>query len=106
MYIRWHAFCHTVGIMEIRIDITSEGSKTIVFIAGRLSGVSGAQLNKACDPIKGAFVLDLSNLLFADDAGIEVIRTIEEKGAEVRGASPFVQLLLDDAPGKETEGEE
>ena len=98
MYIRWHACCHTVGNMEIRIDITSEGSKTIVFIAGRLSGVSVAQLNKACDPIKGAFVLDLSNLLFADDAGIDVIRAIVDKGAQVRGASPFIQLLFDDTP--------
>ena len=91
--------------MEIRIDITSEGPETVVHIAGRLSGVAVAQLEKACDPIEGGFVLDLSNLLFADDAGIDVIRTLGEKGAEVRGASPFVQLLLDDAPGKETDGE-
>ena len=84
--------------MEIRIDISSEGSKTIVFIAGRLSGVSVAQLRKACDPIKGAFVVDLSDLLFADDQGIDVIRAIADKGAEVRGVSPFIQLLLDDTP--------
>ena len=86
--------------MEIRIDVTSEGPETVFRIAGRLSGAAVPQLRKACDPIKGAFVLDLSNLLFADDAGIDVIRTLGEKGAEVRGASPFVQLLLDDAPGK------
>ncbi len=92
--------------MEIRIDITSEGSETVVRIAGHLSEVAVAQLRKACDPIEGAFVLDLSNLLFADDAGIDVIHTIVEEGAEIRGASPFVQLLLDAAPGKETDGEE
>jgi len=85
--------------MEIRIDITFEGSQTIVRIAGRLSGVAVAQLRKACDPIERHFVLELSNLLFADDAGIELIRTMGLKGAEVRGASPFVQLLLDDTPG-------
>jgi len=99
MYIRWHTFCHTVCIMEIRIDITSEGPMTVVHITGRLSGAAGAQLRKACDPIEGSFVLDLSNLLFADDAGIDVIHTIVEEGAEVRGASPFVQLLLDGATG-------
>ncbi len=86
------------GIMEIRIDITSEGSETIVCIAGRLFEVSVPQIRKACDPIEGVFVVDLSNLLFADDAGIDVIHTIVEKGAEVRGASPFIQLLLDDTP--------
>jgi anti-anti-sigma regulatory factor len=85
--------------MEIRIDITSEGSKTVVCIAGRLSGISVAQFRKACDPIKGALVLDLSNLLFADDAGVDIIRAIVDKGAQVRGASPFVQLLLDNAHG-------
>jgi hypothetical protein len=87
--------------MEIRIDITSEVSETVVYIVGRLSGVAVAQLRKACDPIEGAFVLDLSNLLFADD-----VRTIDERGAEIHGASPFVKLLLDDTPGKETDGEE
>ena len=83
--------------MEIRIDITSEGPKTVVHITGRLSGFAVEQLRIASDPIKGAFVLDLTNLMFADAAGIDVIRTIGEKGAKVRGASPFVQLLLDDA---------
>ncbi len=106
LYIRRHAFCHTVLIMEIRIDITSEGSETVVRIAGRLSGVAVAQLRKACDPIEGAFVLDLSNLLFADDAGIDAIGILGEKGAEVRGVSPFVQLLLGDALGEETDGED
>jgi len=92
--------------MEIRIDITSEGSETVVCIVGRLSGVAVAQLKKACDPIEGPFVLDLSNLLFADAAGIRAIRALGEKGAEVRKASPFIQLLLDNAPGEETDGEE
>jgi anti-anti-sigma regulatory factor len=87
--------------MEIRIDITSEGPETVVHIAGRLSGVAVAQLRKTCDPIEGPFVIDLSNLVFADDAGIDVIRTLSEKGAEVRGTSPFVQLLFDDAPRRD-----
>jgi hypothetical protein len=83
--------------VEIRIDITSEGPEAVVRIAGRLSGVAVAQLRSACDPITGGFVLDLSSLLYADDGGIDVIREIGEKGAQIRGASPFIQLLLDDA---------
>ncbi len=81
--------------MEIRIDITSEGPETVVYIIGRLSGAAVAELRKACDPIEGVYLLDLSNLLLADDAGINVIRKLCEKGTEVRGASPFIQLLLD-----------
>jgi anti-anti-sigma regulatory factor len=92
--------------MEIRIDIKAEGPKTVVHVAGRLSGRAVAQFSEACDPIEDAFVLDLSDLLFADATGIDVIQTTVEKGAEVRGASPFVQLLLKDAPWEGTGGGE
>ena len=105
MYISRHIYCHTVCIMEIRIDITSEGPETIVRVAGRLSGVMVAQFRKACDSIEGAFVVDLSNLLFADDAGIDTISAIVDKGAEVRWASPFIQLLLTNANGQEMDDE-
>ena len=84
--------------MEIRIDIKAEGSETVVHVAGRLSGRAVAQFREACYPIEGAFILDLSDLLFADATGIDIIRRIVEKGAEVRRASPFVRLLLEDTP--------
>jgi hypothetical protein len=84
--------------MDIRIDHISEGPETIICISGRLTGTAVAQLNKTCDPIEDPFVMDLSNLLFADDKGIDAIRAIVNKGAQVQGASPFVQLLLDNAP--------
>ena len=92
--------------MDIRIDFISNGLKTVVCIAGRLSGTAVAQLKKACDPIEDPFMIDLSNLLFADDEGINAIRTIADKRAQVRGASPFVQLLLDNASRWKTGGEE
>lgn len=82
--------------MAIRIDINSEGPEVVVYLAGRLSGDASTQLRDICDPIKGVFVLDLSKLLFADDAGIDVIRAISARGAKIRGAIPFIQLLLDD----------
>jgi hypothetical protein len=51
-------------------------------------------------------MIDLSNLLFTDEEGINAIRAIADKGAQVHGASPFVQLLLNNAPGWKTGGEE
>jgi anti-anti-sigma regulatory factor len=86
--------------MEIRIDIASEGTVTVVFITGRLSGAAVTQLGEACDQIEDAFVLDLSNLRSVDAAGINFIRTLDEKETEIRGASPFIQLLLDDSSGE------
>lgn len=85
--------------MDIRIDFNFNGSETVVRIAGRLAGAAVTQLKKACDPIEDSLVIDLSNLLFADDGGIKAIRAIVDRGAQVHGASPFVQLLLDRAPG-------
>ena len=38
--------------------------------------------------------MDLSKLKFADDSGIDVIRKLREKGAEIRGASAFIKLLI------------
>jgi len=82
--------------MAIRIDINTEGPEIVVYLAGRLCGDAVNQLRDTCDPIKGTFMLDLSKLLFADDAGIDVIRAISARGTKISGASQFIQLLLND----------
>ena len=92
--------------MDIRIDYITDGPETVVRISGRLASPAIAQLNKTCDPIEDPFVIDLSNLLFADENGIDAIRAIVKKGGQIHGASPFVQLLLDNAPGWKTNGDE
>ncbi len=82
-------------IMTIRIDYTPYGAKPVVRIAGRLTSSAVAQLRKACLPIQGAYVIDLSDLIYADDEGIDAIGEILDKGILVQGASPFVKLLID-----------
>ena len=81
--------------MDIRIDIESEGPEVVLQVAGRLTGPAITQLADACEPIAGHYVLDLSKLMFADDAGAEAIRTLREGGADIRGASSFIKLLID-----------
>jgi anti-anti-sigma regulatory factor len=85
--------------MEIRIDIETEGSDVVLHVAGRLTGPAIGQLSEACEPMKGRFVLDLSKLRFADDAGTEAIRTLRERGADIRGASFFIKLLINGETG-------
>lgn len=95
---RPHPLAHILSyyhIVEFRIDIASEGPVTVVHLTGRLSKNKVTQLRKVCDQIKGAVVLELSNLRSADAKGSESIRTLSEKGAKIRGASPFIQLLID-----------
>jgi hypothetical protein len=82
--------------MEIRIDIESEGPDVVFHVAGRLAGPAITQLEDVCEPMEGHCVLDLSNLMFADDAGAEVIRKLRARGANIRGASTFIKLLIND----------
>jgi anti-anti-sigma regulatory factor len=92
--------------MTIRIDVNSEGAEVVVYLAGRLSGGAAEQLRDTCDAINGAFVLDLSKLLFSDDAGIDAMRVIREQGTQIRGASQFIRLLANEALGWNADDEE
>jgi anti-anti-sigma regulatory factor len=92
--------------MAFRIDVNSGGDEVVVCVAGRLSEDAAKQLVDTCDPIKEDYVLDLSKLLFADDAGIDVIRAIDDQGIDIRGASKFIQLLVNRTLSKDADGEE
>lgn len=94
LHSKWHVCCDVINVMSIRIDNVHSGSETVVHIAGRLSGTAVAQLKAVCEQIEGPAVLDLSSLLFVDDEGVETILASIEKGARIKGASPFIELLL------------
>jgi anti-anti-sigma regulatory factor len=85
--------------MSIRIDIQSEGPEFVLDVAGRLAGSDTAQLLSVCEQMEGRFVLDLSKLKFADEAGAEIIRSLCEGGASIRGASTFIELLINGGTG-------
>ena len=54
-----------------------------------------AALRRECRAAGTAVRLDLSGLRSADRDGIEVLRSLAAEGAELTGASPYVQLLLE-----------
>jgi len=81
--------------MDIRIDIETKGPVDVIYVSGRLVVSSIEQLTAVCETMKGNFVLDLSELVFADNAAIEVIRSLREKGADIDGASSFIKFLID-----------
>jgi anti-anti-sigma regulatory factor len=85
--------------MSIRIDIESDGPHVVVDVAGRLTGSEIAELLSVCEQMEGQFVLDLSKLKFADDDGVEVIRRLGEEGTRIRGASSFINLLINGGTG-------
>ncbi len=91
-------------MLSIRIDIiTSDGPEDVVRLSGRLTEDGVIHLEKVCYSIRKRFVLDLSDLLFADEAGIKAIQELKVNGAEHRGATPFIQMLLDNSPVKKSD---
>jgi len=81
--------------MNIRIDIETIGSVDVVRVSGRLVMSTINQLTDICESMEGNFVLDLSELVFVDNSGADIIRGLREKGAEICGASSFIKLLID-----------
>lgn len=81
--------------MNIRIISASEGDQTVLQIAGRLRSGDLSELDKAIQSGDGSFVLDLTDLQSADEAGIVRLRELAAGNGELRGVSPYVQMLLD-----------
>jgi anti-anti-sigma regulatory factor len=81
--------------MNIRIDIETNGAVDIVHVSGRLVMSTIKQLTNVCEPMEANFVLDMSELMFVDNEAVEVIRSLRKKEVEVRGASTFIELLID-----------
>lgn len=80
--------------MRVRITSTIDGDQIILQIAGRLQSAAVSDLDKEIRSVDGPFLLDLSQLVSADEAGIAKLRELACGRAELRGASGYVQLLL------------
>ncbi len=84
--------------MTLRITAAGPDPPATVKIDGRLTGEETPELRRVCTGIKGWLVLDLTDLQSADREGISVLRELRAKGANLIGASPYVQLLLHRPP--------
>jgi anti-anti-sigma regulatory factor len=80
--------------MSIRINIEPEATVTVLQIAGELDRTTAGQLTETIESIEGNIVMDLSELIFADEAGVDAIRSLKDKGTDIRGASAFIRLLV------------
>ena len=81
--------------MTVRIETSAEGTKTTVSVAGRLEERAVSEFVKTCLSVESELVLDLTHLRSADPAGIREIQKLVQGGADLRGASPYIELLLD-----------
>ena len=84
--------------MLLRITQTTEGSTTVLRIAGQLVRDGVAELARLAQAAAPPLALDLTDLRQVDAAGIALLQALIEAGARVRGVSPYIALLLDRPP--------
>lgn len=80
--------------MLLRIGEERLGEVTILHVMGRLGGEAVEELGRACRTAGRPLRLELSGVLHADEVGLSLLRSLRDSGAELTGASPFIQLLL------------
>jgi ABC-type transporter Mla MlaB component len=81
--------------MSIRITSTSEAERTVLRIAGRLMSEDCAELAGPYGAAECPHIIDLSDLQSADSEGVRLLLGFVRRGAKIRGASPYVELLLE-----------
>ena len=81
--------------MLLRITQTTEGRTTVLTIAGWLVGDGVAELARVAQATRSPLVLDLTHLQQADADGITLLKALANAGAQWRGVSPYIALLLD-----------
>ncbi len=82
------------AFVTIRISKTADERQTVLKVDGRLKADDVGELALAYRSARGATVLDLSELQSADRACVAVLKELVALGAEVRGASPYLELLM------------
>jgi ABC-type transporter Mla MlaB component len=80
--------------MLLRITPQHEGALTVIAIDGHLVRDGVAELERLCQGVTAPLALDLTYLQRVDAEGIALLNTLADAGAQLRGASPYIALLL------------
>ena len=78
----------------VRISVSKQDKDTVVAVDGELVTSTLAELKAVRHFVSGVVILDLENLISADAISLAELRDWIRNGAQTRGASPYVQMLL------------
>jgi hypothetical protein len=84
--------------MSIRITKTVDSRTTLLHVAGVLTLEEAGVLSNEFQEVDGPVALELSELKSADGDGVAILLEMASLGAELRGASPYIELLLRSEP--------
>jgi ABC-type transporter Mla MlaB component len=80
--------------MSIRVTSSTDKGQTVLRIDGRLMSEDVAEVASQCETAQTAYTVDLSDLQSADSEGVRLLLELVRRGAQIRGASPYIELLL------------
>ena len=86
--------------MNLRITAETNKRPAVVRIDGELLSEGLSELKKVCENLPEPLLLDLTDLIRADPEALQALRDLIDRGAAVKGASPYIQLLLEPAQGE------
>ena len=78
----------------LRISEMREGKHSVLKLEGQLIGSGVDELQETCAELSEPFVLDLSDVGFIDNVGVDLVRRLAKEGAMVAGVSLFISELL------------
>ena len=78
----------------LRITKTLTGPIVTIKMDGRLVSGDTEVVVEACQGHPSSLVIDLSDLQFADEAGIRILQVMKAQGARIVGARPYLSLQL------------
>ena len=82
--------------MECIITRQTLPGRTVISVSGALSQAQVPDLLRACGDTRGGLVLiDLTDLVSADDLAVHALRRLRTDGAGIVSASQHIQLKLD-----------
>ena len=89
----------------VHLELSKREDETVLAIGGRLVGSDLAELQRVRGTISGAVMLRFEDLLSADEENLRELRDWIDHGARTQGASPYLQMLLEQKSKPERPGE-
>ena len=90
--------------MPFRISQEQSAGAGTFRLAGRLTGDAIDVLVDACMEIAAGMILDLSEISYADNAGVKALGALRARGAVLQGSRPYLALLLKQEEIRERQG--
>ena len=86
--------------MPIRVTKIAEASGTLVKVDGWFKAEDVEEFVHLLEQLAGDTALELSELQSADRAAVELLRELIASGVQLRGVSPYLDVLLKAEPNR------